>query len=260
MRENAKTVLRLFEMHQFVSVQTGINGPKQRPLQRGFDHISPETAADPYLRPAFAASDRAKRLVWNICPRAALPPVAPPLPRLASLSCSDPSAPPWARAATSTPRPKSGRPWNLALRRCQVTAADGADIYNPAPMRFGSHSILSQDAFDCGATHDYDDPRFPLLALRYGASAAPIPGSAPEPPSAPASVYKAQYSASGIGRHPRPGALDASTPESLPSRSRTASVPASGSLTPECTKSPHVTKSLTSGLVGASDNLVKEPF
>ena len=31
------------------------------------DHISPETAADPYLRPAFATSDRARRLVWNLC-------------------------------------------------------------------------------------------------------------------------------------------------------------------------------------------------
>jgi putative colanic acid biosynthesis acetyltransferase WcaF len=31
-------------------------------------------------------------------------------------------------------------------------------------MRFGSHVIVSQDAFLCGATHDYDDPAFPLLA------------------------------------------------------------------------------------------------
>jgi len=30
------------------------------------DHIPAETAADPYLRPAFHASDRARRLVWNI--------------------------------------------------------------------------------------------------------------------------------------------------------------------------------------------------
>jgi putative colanic acid biosynthesis acetyltransferase WcaF len=31
-------------------------------------------------------------------------------------------------------------------------------------MHLGSHAILSQDAFLCGATHDYDDPAFPLLA------------------------------------------------------------------------------------------------
>jgi putative colanic acid biosynthesis acetyltransferase WcaF len=61
-------------------------------------------------------------------------------------------------------------PWNLVCAD-QVTAADGAEIYNPAQMRFGSHAILSQEAFVCGATHDYDDPRFPLLAyaMEFGA-------------------------------------------------------------------------------------------
>jgi putative colanic acid biosynthesis acetyltransferase WcaF len=41
---------------------------------------------------------------------------------------------------------------------------DGAEIYNPAPIRLGSHSIVSQNAYLCGATHDFDDPGFPLLA------------------------------------------------------------------------------------------------
>jgi putative colanic acid biosynthesis acetyltransferase WcaF len=45
-----------------------------------------------------------------------------------------------------------------------VTAGDGAEIYNPAPMHFGSHAIVSQGAYICGATHDFDDPAFPLLA------------------------------------------------------------------------------------------------
>ena len=54
-------------------------------------------------------------------------------------------------------------PWNLVCAD-QVTAGDGVEIYNPAPMRFGSHAILSQEAYLCGATHDFDDPRFPLLA------------------------------------------------------------------------------------------------
>ena len=38
-------------------------------------------------------------------------------------------------------------------------------IYNPAPVTFGSHTILSQEAYVCGATHDYDDPGFPLIAF-----------------------------------------------------------------------------------------------
>jgi putative colanic acid biosynthesis acetyltransferase WcaF len=126
------------------------------------DHISPDTAADPYLRPAFSKGNRARRVIWNLC---------------------------WSLLYRTSPRPMHGwrafllrtfgatmgpnchfypkskvwAPWNLICAD-QVTAADGAEIYNPAPMRFGSHAILSQDAYLCGATHDFDDPRFPLLA------------------------------------------------------------------------------------------------
>ena len=61
-------------------------------------------------------------------------------------------------------------PWNLVCAD-QVTAADGVEIYNPAPMRFGSHAIVSQGAYLCGATHNYDDPAFPLLtySMSFGA-------------------------------------------------------------------------------------------
>ena len=63
-------------------------------------------------------------------------------------------------------------PWNL---RCadKVTAANGAEIYNPAPMHFGSHAIISQGAYLCGATHDYNRANFPLLAyeMHFGAYA-----------------------------------------------------------------------------------------
>lgn len=54
-------------------------------------------------------------------------------------------------------------PWNLECSS-HVTAGDGAEIYNPAPMYLGSHAIVSQGAYICGATHDYNDPGFPLLA------------------------------------------------------------------------------------------------
>ncbi len=45
-----------------------------------------------------------------------------------------------------------------------MAVGDGAEIYNPAPVRLGSHAILSQNSYLCGATHDFDDPGFPLLA------------------------------------------------------------------------------------------------
>jgi len=126
------------------------------------EHISEETAVDPYLRPAFSFRDRLRRLNWNIC---------------------------WAIFYRMSPRPlhswrsfllrlfgakigmnchfypqsKVWAPWNLICSD-QVTAADGVEIYNPAPVTLGSHAILSQDAYLCGATHNYDDPGFPLLA------------------------------------------------------------------------------------------------
>ena len=68
------------------------------------------------------------------------------------------------------PGAKIHSPWNLF---CEdgVAAADGVEIYNPAPMRFGSHAILSQGAYLCGATHDFDEPAFPLLAYEMSVGA-----------------------------------------------------------------------------------------
>jgi putative colanic acid biosynthesis acetyltransferase WcaF len=62
------------------------------------------------------------------------------------------------------PSSKVWAPWNL-LCADQVTAGDDAEIYNPAPVRFGSHAIVSQRAYICGATHDFNDPAFPLQAF-----------------------------------------------------------------------------------------------
>jgi putative colanic acid biosynthesis acetyltransferase WcaF len=126
------------------------------------EHIPLETGRDPYLRPSFPLKSRLKRLVWNVC---------------------------WLLLYRTSPRPMHGwramllrlfgaemgpnchfypgskiwAPWNLICAD-QVNAGDGAEIYNPAPMHFGSHVIVSQGAYLCGATHDFDDPTFPLLA------------------------------------------------------------------------------------------------
>jgi putative colanic acid biosynthesis acetyltransferase WcaF len=133
------------------------------------EQISAETAADPYLRPAFATSDRARRMVWNVCRAVLYRPSPRPLHALRAflLRCFGATLGP---DCHFYPRSKVWAPWNLVCAD-QITLADGAEIYNPAPMRFGSHVIISQDGFLCGATHDYDDPRFPLLAyaMEFGA-------------------------------------------------------------------------------------------
>lgn len=121
-------------------------------------------ASDPYLRPAFPAKDRARRLAWNVCRVLLYRPSPRPFHAWRSFLLRSFGAT-MGRDCHFYPASKVWAPWNLICAE-NVTAADGVDIYNPAPMRFGSHAILSQDAFLCGATHDYDDPCFPLLAYR----------------------------------------------------------------------------------------------
>ena len=99
------------------------------------EHISAETAADPYLRPAFSLGNRMRRLVWNLC---------------------------WALFYRMTPR--IFHPWRSFLLRCfgatlgprchfyprieslgalefdlrgSGDGGDGAEIYNPAPGHAG---------------------------------------------------------------------------------------------------------------------------
>jgi putative colanic acid biosynthesis acetyltransferase WcaF len=56
-------------------------------------------------------------------------------------------------------------PWNLVCED-MVAVADGTEIYNQGPISIGSHAILSQGAYICASTHDYNDPGFPLIAYR----------------------------------------------------------------------------------------------
>jgi putative colanic acid biosynthesis acetyltransferase WcaF len=135
------------------------------------DHIAPETAADPYLRPAFNSSDRLRRLVWNLCWLLLYRPSPRPFHAWRSLLLRIFGAK-MGPHCHFYPGSRIWAPWNLICAD-QVTAADGAEIYNPAPIRMDSHAILSQGAYLCGATHDFDDPAFPLLAyaMRIGAYA-----------------------------------------------------------------------------------------
>ena len=128
------------------------------------DHIAAETAADPYLRPAFSVGNRVRRLIWNTVWLLFYRTSPRPFHAWRSLLL---------RAFGATmgpnchfyPASKVHSPWNLVCAD-QVTAGDGVEIYNPAPIRLGSHAILSQESYLCGATHDFDDPAFPLLAYR----------------------------------------------------------------------------------------------
>ena len=144
--------------------------------------ISPETAADPYQRPAFPVRDRMRRTLWGVCRVLLFRPSPRPLHgwRAMLLRLFGATLGPGCHIY---PRARIWAPWNLFCED-SVAIADGAEVYNPAPVYLGSHAIVSQDAYLCGATHDYDDPGFPLLAYsmrvgRYGwvcARASVAPG------------------------------------------------------------------------------------
>lgn len=135
------------------------------------EQISPDTAADPYLRPAFSVQNRLQRLFWNVVWLLLFRPSPRPFHAWRSLLLRLFGA----RLGPNChfyPASRIHSPWNLVCED-QVTVADGAEIYNPAPIKLGSHAILSQGAYLCGATHDFDDPSFPLLtyAMAVGAYA-----------------------------------------------------------------------------------------
>lgn len=63
-------------------------------------------------------------------------------------------------------------PWNLVCGN-HVAIADGAEIYNPDKVVLGDSAVVSQHAFLCGASHDYNDASFPMTwaPIRIGAFA-----------------------------------------------------------------------------------------
>jgi putative colanic acid biosynthesis acetyltransferase WcaF len=124
---------------------------------------SPVSGDDPYLRPQFSLSNRMKRVAWNVFWALLYRPSPRSLHAWRTMLLRGFGAK-MGKNCHFYPSSRVWAPWNLVCAD-QVTAGDGAEIYNPAPMYFGSHSIVSQGAYLCGATHDMDDPVFPLLAF-----------------------------------------------------------------------------------------------
>jgi putative colanic acid biosynthesis acetyltransferase WcaF len=54
-------------------------------------------------------------------------------------------------------------PWNLTMEE-EATLAPKVECYCVAPIRIGAHTTVSQYSYLCGATHDFENPRFPLIA------------------------------------------------------------------------------------------------
>ena len=125
--------------------------------------------ADPTLVPAYSLQNRLTRLLWNVI-YALLYRLSPrPFHAWRSLLLRVFGAK-LGRACHFYPKGKIWAPWNLICED-RVTLSDDAELYNPSPMYLGSHAIVSQGAYVCGATHLYNEPSFQLVSfpMRLGA-------------------------------------------------------------------------------------------
>ena len=116
---------------------------------------------DPYKRPIFGLRDKARRLIWGVVHATLFRPTPNPLfnwrcfllrlfgARLGNDNHIYPKARIWA-------------PWLLETEDV-VCIADGAEVYNPGGVYLAHHTVISQDAYLCGATHDYNSPDFDYI-------------------------------------------------------------------------------------------------
>jgi len=117
---------------------------------------------DPMKRPTFGFTNRLRRVIWYCTYAILFKPSPIPfygwrtfLLRLfgAKIGKSNfiyPSAKVWA-------------PWLLETEDV-VTIGRGVEVYNPGGVKLAHHTIIAQDAYLCGATHDYNKFTFDYIS------------------------------------------------------------------------------------------------
>ncbi len=117
--------------------------------------------SDAYKRPVFTTANKLKRLIWRaswlfLC---SWTPATFHSWRISILRLFG------ARIGNSNfiyPSAKIWAPWLLQTEDV-VTIGPGVEIYNPGGVLLADHSILSQDAYLCGATHNYNSIDFTYI-------------------------------------------------------------------------------------------------
>lgn len=119
------------------------------------------SSPDPYLRPSFSIRNKLRRLLWGISWRLLCQWTPNPMhawriwvlrqfgAKIGQTNFIYPTCKIWA-------------PWLLETEDV-VTIGSGVEIYNPGGVYLGHHAILSQDAYLCGATHNYNSAEFTYL-------------------------------------------------------------------------------------------------
>lgn len=117
---------------------------------------------DPSLRPNTTPVNRLGRAMWSVVWLLLFLPSPRPLHSWRSLllRCFGARL---GKHCHIYPSARIWAPWNLACED-YASIGPGAEIYNPKPVRLAHHAIISQGAYLCGATHDLDDPDFPMIS------------------------------------------------------------------------------------------------
>jgi putative colanic acid biosynthesis acetyltransferase WcaF len=111
-----------------------------------------------YVVPVFSKGNKLKRLVWQT---------------LWALLCSWTPAPLYfwrtfivrlfggaiGKGVHIYPTCKIWAPWLLEMQDFSCLGP-GVEVYNPGGCTIGKHAIISQDAYLCGATHDFNSENF----------------------------------------------------------------------------------------------------
>lgn len=123
--------------------------------------LTPAHGTDPYLLPQTSALNKLARVVWGIVCVLLFRPSPRPFHawRAFLLRCFGAKMGPNCHIY---PGARIWAPWNLVCAE-GAAIADEAVIYNAAKVSLGSHAIVSQQAYLCTATHDFDDPAFPMI-------------------------------------------------------------------------------------------------
>lgn len=117
---------------------------------------------DPATGPTFSLSNRALRAVWGVVWTLFFLPSPRPahgwramLLRLFGARLG--------KGVHVYAKVKVWAPWNLTIDD-EAGVADGCEIYNIAPIHIGRRAVVSQGAYLCTGSHDYEDPKFQLIA------------------------------------------------------------------------------------------------
>lgn len=121
--------------------------------------------------PSFSVWNRLARQIWTIAWILLFKPSPRPFHgwRRVLLRCFGATVGPRAHVYAGA---RIWAPWKLVIGE-GGSIADNADVYNPAGVVIGPWAVVSQGVYLCGASHDYESPRFPLIAapINIGAHA-----------------------------------------------------------------------------------------